>query len=53
MAVDGTVGNPGLQPHESENWDFSAEWYYSDTSYVSIGYFQKDVKNFIGRKDVA
>jgi TonB-dependent receptor len=41
------VGNPGLQPHESENWDFSAEWYYSDTSYVSIGYFDKTVQNFV------
>ena len=45
--ADGTVGNPGLQPHESENWDFSAEWYYGDLSYVSIGYFEKSVKNFV------
>lgn len=45
--ADGTVGNPGLQPHESENWDFSAEWYYGDLSYVSIGYFDKSVENFV------
>lgn len=45
--ADGTVGNPGLKPHESDNWDFSAEWYYSDTSYVSVGYFDKSVKNFV------
>ena len=33
--ADGTVGNPGLLPHESENIDFSLEWYYGDASYVS------------------
>jgi TonB-dependent receptor len=43
----GTVGNPGLMPHESQNWDFSLEWYYGDASYVSIGYFDKSVENFV------
>ncbi len=47
FTAEGTVGNPGLEPHESTNWDFSAEWYYGDTSYVSIGYFDKSVKNFV------
>lgn len=45
--ADGTVGNPGLLPHESENIDLSAEWYYGDSSYVSIGYFDKSVENFV------
>lgn len=27
--------------------DLSIEWYYDDTSYVSAGYFKKDVANFI------
>ena len=45
--ADGTVGNPGLLPHESENIDFSLEWYYDDASYVSVGYFDKAVKNFV------
>ena len=45
--ADGTVGNPGLLPHESENIDFSLEWYYGDASYVSVGYFDKAVKNFV------
>lgn len=40
-------GNPGLLPIESTNFDFSSEWYYGDESYVSIGYFKKDVENFI------
>ena len=41
-------GNPGLEPIESTNFDLSAEWYYDEYSYVSVGYFDKDVKNFIG-----
>ncbi|MGH6632917.1 MAG: TonB-dependent receptor domain-containing protein, partial [Sphingopyxis sp.] len=27
--------------------DLSAEWYYAPDSYVSVGYFHKDVSNFI------
>lgn len=42
------AGNPGLKPMESTNFDLSAEYYYSDDSYVSAGYFIKDVSNFIG-----
>jgi TonB-dependent receptor len=44
---DATVGNPGLLPHESENWDLSFEYYYGDSSYVSAGYFKKSVENFV------
>jgi TonB-dependent receptor len=43
------VGDPGLLPLESDNFDLSAEWYFADSSYVSIGYFEKRVKNFVGR----
>lgn len=43
----GSQGNPGLLPYESKNLDLSAEWYYGKESYVSIGYFHKDVSNFI------
>lgn len=43
----GARGNPGLLPFESDNVDFSLEWYYNDASYVSVGYFRKDVENFI------
>ena len=41
-------GNPGLLPFESTNFDLSAEWYYDEGSYLSVGWFKKDVKNFIG-----
>lgn len=43
----GAQGNPGLIPYKSKNIDLSAEWYYSPGSYVSVGYFHKDVSNFI------
>lgn len=41
-------GSPGLKPMESKNFDISTEWYYNDDSYVSLGYFRKDVDGFIG-----
>jgi TonB-dependent receptor len=46
------VGNPGLLPLESSNTDLSVEWYYDETSYVSAGVFQKNVKNFLGSERV-
>lgn len=42
------AGDPGLKPMESQNFDISAEWYYTDDSYLSAGYFRKDVDGFIG-----
>jgi len=44
----GTAGNPGLEPLESNNFDVSVEWYYAPDSYVSVGAFEKRVKNFEG-----
>ncbi|MEW6998674.1 TonB-dependent receptor [Colwelliaceae bacterium BS250] len=43
----GSSGNTNLQPFESTNIDLSLEYYYAEGSYASIGWFQKDVKNFI------
>lgn len=48
----GRRGNPALEPLESDNYDLSLEWYYGEDSYISVGYFEKAVKNFIGRRDV-
>jgi TonB-dependent receptor len=45
----GRIGSPGLLPYVSDNLDLSAEWYYGETSYLSVGYFRKDVDNFIGQ----
>lgn len=49
-AVDGTgsTGNPALQPFTSKNFDVSAEWYYGPDSYISAGYFKKNINNFVG-----
>lgn len=47
-----TASNPGLLPLESTNVDLSLEWYYNEASYVSAGFFQKNVVNFIGTKQV-
>jgi TonB-dependent receptor len=45
----GTANNPGLLPLESTNIDLSLEWYFSDNGYVSVGWFTKDIVNFIGQ----
>ena len=49
---DGASGNPGLVPFKSKNIDLSAEWYYAPTSYVSVGFFHKNVSNFISNSQV-
>jgi TonB-dependent receptor len=41
-------GNADLNPLESDNIDLSLEWYFGESSYAAIGYFQKDVPNFVG-----
>ena len=40
-------GRPNLQPFESTNLDLAFEWYYQASSYISVSYFNKVVKNFI------
>lgn len=44
----GSQGDPGLKPLESKNFDLSFEWYYGEGSYLSVGYFRKDIDNYIG-----
>lgn len=50
---NGNEGNTNLQPFESTNFDFSLEYYYGEGSYASLGYFNKDVENFIGSQIVS
>jgi TonB-dependent receptor len=45
-------GNVALIPLESDNIDLSVEWYFDDASYVSVGYYQKNIANFTGREPV-
>lgn len=48
----GNRGNPNLLPFESSNYDLSIEYYYGVDSYAAVGYFIKDVDNFIGTSSV-
>jgi TonB-dependent receptor len=43
-------GDPTLIPFESTNIDLSLEWYFDEGSYASVGYFKKDIENFIGTR---
>jgi TonB-dependent receptor len=45
----GSQGTPALKPLLSRNIDISAEWYFKKSSYISIGFFDKQVKNFVGK----
>ena len=45
---NGSSGNTSLLPYESTNFDLSLEYYYAEGSYASLGYFRKDVENFLG-----
>jgi iron complex outermembrane receptor protein len=49
----GGEGNTNLQPYESTNLDLVLSYYYAPGSYASVGYFRKDVKNFIGSQIVS
>lgn len=40
-------GNVALEPYKARNYDLGAEWYFNDTSYVSLAGFYKKVENFI------
>lgn len=44
----GSQGDPNLKPLVSDNIDVSFEWYFAESSYFSMGYFRKDIENYIG-----
>ncbi|HEY5850478.1 MAG TPA: TonB-dependent receptor, partial [Lysobacter sp.] len=48
----GTQGDPTLKPLVSDNFDLSLEWYFAESSYVSVGYFRKDIENYIGTSQI-
>lgn len=48
----GSRGNASLDPLESNNFDVSLEWYYDESSMISVGYYRKDVDNFVGTQQV-
>ncbi|WP_443969774.1 TonB-dependent receptor [Sphingobium sp. CR28] len=44
---EGEVGNPFLKPYKAWNADASAEYYFGKGSAVSLGFFWKDIKDYI------
>ncbi|MBW8732913.1 MAG: TonB-dependent receptor, partial [Asticcacaulis sp.] len=42
----GSLGNPNQRPLRADNYDLSIERYFSGTSYVSLGVFDKELDGF-------
>lgn len=47
IAATATLGNTGLQPYESTNYDIGVEWYFGDASAVYGGMFYKEIDEYI------
>ncbi|HEY8567764.1 TonB-dependent receptor [Microbulbifer sp.] len=43
----GAGGNPELEPYRANQYDFSAEYYFTDSSIVSLALFYKDIESYI------
>jgi TonB-dependent receptor len=43
----GSQGNPDLLPYEARQYDVGLEYYISDLSYLSVGYFRNEISRFI------
>jgi TonB-dependent receptor len=48
-----TMNNAGLLPETSRNYDVSLEYYFEPVGLISVGAFQKDLKDFIYTLDTA
>ncbi len=46
--ASGSRNNPALKPLVSDNLDLGLSWYFAPTSYVSVTFWDKRVKNFVG-----
>lgn len=42
-----TGGNPDLRPLQSDNYDLSLEYYFSDTGFAAVSAFRRDFTGFI------
>jgi len=40
-------GNPDLTPYTSMNYNLGAEWYFSNSGYIAVDGFDKQLSNFI------
>ena len=46
-SLNGTAGNPDLDPFRATQADLSLEWYFADEALLSATVFYKDVESFI------
>lgn len=44
--VNGSVGNPGLDPTRATQADLNYEWYFGELGYLSVGTFLKSIDTF-------
>ncbi len=42
-----TISNPSLKPQYAENFDLSLEYYFEPVGQLSVGWFRKDLEDFI------
>jgi TonB-dependent receptor len=47
-----TIDNPSLQPQYSDNFDLSLEYYLKPMGQLSLGYFRKDLTDFVFRQEI-
>ena len=43
----GSQGNPDLLPYQARQYDLGLEYYLTDVSYFSLGYFRNEISRFI------
>lgn len=49
----GSLGGTTLRPFRSTNFDFSVEWYFAKNSLLSVAVYNKKLKDFVERAQVA
>jgi iron complex outermembrane receptor protein len=42
-----TINNPALLPQTAQNWDATLEYYFEPVGSLSVGWFHKDIRNYI------
>ena len=46
-----TIDNPSLKPQFADSYDFSLEYYLRPMGLISVGYFRKDLSDFVFRQE--
>lgn len=46
LFLQGSTGNPNLEPYRSANYNLSYEWYFGEGGLLSVGAFLFDVQSF-------